>query len=33
MDKQEGHGVEHWPDGAHYEGLFKNGAKEGEGEL
>jgi hypothetical protein len=28
-DKQEGHGVETWPDGAKYEGNYKQGQKEG----
>jgi len=28
-DKQEGKGVETWPDGAKYEGMYKYGKKDG----
>ena len=30
-DKQDGHGKETWPDGACYEGEYKNGKKSGKG--
>ena len=30
-DKQEGRGIETWPDGARYEGEYKEGKKHGQG--
>lgn len=32
-DKQHGHGVETWPDGAVYEGHYVNGMKNSQGKL
>ena len=33
MDKQEGKGVETWPDGARYEGNYLEGKKHGKGQF
>jgi hypothetical protein len=30
-DKQDGHGIETWPDGAKYDGTYVDGKKHGEG--